>query len=232
MKIMNDFEKNGFAIFSFELTKNIIFLQEIFENNYLTKFTESASTNRRVIKLFAEDPSVKSFFINNNLLQHIKGLGVNYPVCCGPIVTHFTSLDSTGNGFGLNYHQDYPSMGSSINSVIVWTSLFDTTKDTHSISIVPGSHKLGVLPGVQSDNGYLVNKEYTKQAIILEIKAGNVLVMSPFLVHATYINPNCKEKYKLSLSTRFDDLNDPSWKIRTFVNAYSTLVDREIYLKK
>ena len=101
-------KKNGFAIFSFELTKNIIFLQEIFENNYLTKFTESASTNRRVIKLFAEDPSVKSFFINNNLLQHIKGLGVNYPVCCGPIVTHFTSLDSTGNGFGLNYHQDYP----------------------------------------------------------------------------------------------------------------------------
>ena len=66
---MNDFEKNGFAIFSFELTKNIIFLQEIFENNYLTKFTESASTNRRVIKLFAEDPSVKSFFINNKPIE-------------------------------------------------------------------------------------------------------------------------------------------------------------------
>lgn len=227
--LMNSFEKNGYAIFDankkFMATKFINLFSE-----YRDKFTDNAAVNRNIIRLFANEPLVRSFFNDDYLIELIRKLGIKHPIFCGPVVTHFTSNDLTGSGFGLPYHQDYPSMGGSKNSIIVWTSLYDTDESTHGISVVPKSHLNGLLPGEQTNAGYLVSEKVSTQATQLKIKAGEILVMSSFLVHSTFVNPNT-EKEKLSLSARFDDFNDEKWEKRGFITAYSTSVDRNVYLK-
>ena len=52
--------------------------------------------------------------------------------------------------------------------------------------------------------------------------------MSSFLPHKTFVNPGF-EGWKLSISQRFDDLNDHEWALRGYKNAYTIAVDREMY---
>ena len=54
--------------------------------------------------------------------------------------------------------------------------------------------------------------------------------MSSYLPHRTFVNKNF-EGWKLSISQRFDDLNDVDWAKRGYENAYETKVNREMYLR-
>ncbi len=155
-------------------------------------------------------------------------VGCRSPVFCGPVVSHYTHTDLTGNSYGLPWHQDYPSMASSSNSVIVWISVNDCSLQTHSIEVAPGQHTKGVLPGVQRDNGYILNDQVFANSQVLKIFVGDVLLFSPYLPHRTFMNPVSSE-YKLSFSRRFDDLDCPFWPARRFANAYNICVDRNLY---
>lgn len=64
---------------------------------------------------------------------------------------------------------------------------------------------------------------------ILTIKTSQILFMSSFLPHKTYVNPNTS-KSKISLSRRVDDFGCKEWSKRDFVNAYGNQVDRQLYL--
>ena len=226
---MNSFDKNGYAIFDADKKFMAIKLRNLF-SEYRNKFTDDIAVNRNIVKLFANEPLVRSFFNEEYLIGLIGKLGIKHPIFCGPVVTHYTSNDLTGSGYGLPYHQDYPSMGGSKNSIIVWTSLYDTDERTHGIYVVPKSHLAGLLPGEHTNAGYLVSEKVSNQATQLKIKAGEILVMSCYLVHSTFVNPNA-ENEKLSLSARFDDFDDEEWEKRGFVTSYSTSVDRNAYLK-
>ena len=229
--MINNFESQGYCLInSSHLRDRMAEIKFVFEKNYLSKFTEDPIFNRQIIKLLTNDVLVKSFYLSDEIINEIKKTGIRYPISAGPIVSHYTGRDLTGGGYGLGFHQDYPSMAGSKNSVIVWSSIYDTNPNTHGISVVPSSHKSGLHPGAQTDKGYLVDRVDQSNARFIHLRAGDILLMSSYLLHATYINPEAKAP-KLSLSARFDDFESQEWQKRGYISAYSTAVDRNAYLK-
>lgn len=200
-----------------------------FEQRFRARFTPDASRNRNIIKLLAEDIEVKRFFCSDELIGCLKAhVGIVEPVQTGPIVTHYTAADFTGNNYGLPYHQDWPSMGTSARGIIAWTSIGNVGRDGPGLRIVPGSQLRGLWAGTQTDSGYVLDDQEIAGALDIEVEAGQIVLMSPFLVHRTRTSEN--PGWKLSLSCRFDDFACDSWDRRNFVSAYRTTVDRSVYL--
>jgi hypothetical protein len=88
----------------------------------------------------------------------------------------------------------------------------------------------GLWPGEQTDSGYVLDDQEIDDALDIEVEAGQVLLMSPFLVHRTRTSDQAG--WKLSLSCRFDDFACEVWNRRNFVSAYRTAVDRTVYLSE
>ena len=229
--LLKHFDEFGYCVLDSGLA-NTDSISALFESKYKSKFCADIKFNRNLLKCFANEPIIRRIFLEGKLFDMLRVLNIKHPLYTGPIVTHYTSLDQTGGGYGLDLHQDWPSMATSDKGVICWTSLFDTTLDTHGITVVPGSHKQGCLPGMQTDMGYVVEEKYLDKRKNLEVKKGSFLFMHPWLVHATYVNEQCDaNSYKLSISTRFDDFECHQWKKRGFRNAYVGSVDREMWTK-
>lgn len=119
-------------------------------------------------------------------------------------------------------------MGTSTRGVIAWTSITDIGQSGPGLRIIPGSHLHGLWPGRQTESGYVLDQQEIDGFQDVEIEAGQVLFMSPFLVHRTRTSPS--SDWKLSLSCRFDDFDCREWERRSFVSAYRTTVDRQVYL--
>jgi ectoine hydroxylase-related dioxygenase (phytanoyl-CoA dioxygenase family) len=231
MKIIDgDFEQDGFLIVAaHDSQAQMQAIRERFEARYLSKFRDDPTRNRNVIKLLAEDIAIKRFFCSADIVSVLHGqLKIAEPVQTGPIVTHYTASNTTGNNYGLPYHQDWPSMGTSTRGVIAWTSITDIGTSGPGLRIVPGSHRLGLWPGTQTDGGYVLEQQEIEGFRDMEIEAGHILFMSPFLVHRT--RTSATSHWKLSLSCRFDDFGCEEWDRRNFVSAYKTAVDRQAYL--
>jgi ectoine hydroxylase-related dioxygenase (phytanoyl-CoA dioxygenase family) len=231
MKIIDgDFEQDGFLIVAaHDSQAQMQAIRERFEARYLSKFRDDPTRNRNVIKLLAEDIAIKRFFCSADIVSVLHGhLKIAEPVQTGPIVTHYTASNTTGNNYGLPYHQDWPSMGTSTRGVIAWTSITDIGTSGPGLRIVPGSHRLGLWPGTQTDGGYVLEQQEIEGFRDVQIEAGQILFMSPFLVHRT--RTSATSHWKLSLSCRFDDFGCEEWDRRNFVSAYKTAVDRQAYL--
>ena len=230
--VEGDYLGDGFTIVeSQEIDLKINTLTKEFKK-FKNYFDDNTTKNRNILKRFSDSYLVNNFFSSNCLLTVLKELfGLKIPVFCGPIVSHFTSNNKTGMGYGLPYHQDWPRMASSKNSLIIWVPLRDCNKNSHSIAILKGLHKNGLLLGNQSDHGYKINitNDMYNNEKILTVKTGQILFMSSFLPHKTYVNPNTS-KSKISLSRRVDDFGCKEWGKRDFFNAYSNQVDRQLYL--
>jgi hypothetical protein len=226
------FNKQGYVVaHSDPLQAQVKELKSAFEKKFANRFGSDPLTNRNLIKRFADSTELASLFSSDELLTLVHSLGLLSPVYCGPVVSHYTHGDLTGNSYGLPWHQDFPSMAASSNAVIVWISVNVCNIMTHSIEVAPGRHAQGLLLGEQKENGYVLSEQTFENSRVLEIEAGDVLIFSPYLPHRTYVNPSSKD-YKLSLSRRFDDLDCPLWPERKYANAYGVSVDRNLYLSK
>lgn len=227
--LQSKFQSDGYVVaHSFALKEFVNELKFVFEAKFQSRFYSDLKTNRNLLKRFAESIELAQLFSSPELVELVFALGLNSPVYFGPVVSHYTSNDLTGNCFGLPWHQDFPSMGSSANSVVVWISVNDCNSMTHSIEVAPKQHSKGLLLGEQTDNGYVLNDQTFAGSVVLDIKAGDVLMFSPFLPHRTFVNPS-SNAYKLSFSRRFDDLDCIHWPKRYFANAYVVSVDRKLY---
>jgi len=229
----DDFFKFGYCILDDKASKIKVNKVKQYFNNYLFELLddENIDKSRNIIKRLSDLPITSEIFTNKSLINALYNLGIKQPTFCGPVTSHYTSNSKIGGSFGLPYHQDWPSMASSLNSVICWVSLTDCDKDTHSIEIVPGSHINGLYDGVNKPNGYFINDKFDNKSKILNIKCGQILIMSSFLVHRTHVNSKY-DGWKLSISRRYDDMTCKAWLKNNFVNAYSTSVDRNLFLGK
>ena len=221
------FTKDGFIIIEDdEIQDRISGLKYKFENSFLDT-AGKPSMNRAKIGLFAKSIAV-SDFINGVCTNNI--MPFDNPVYSGRCVTHYTSNNSTGNSFGLGWHQDYPSMASSKKSIIMWTSLTGCGLDTHGLELIQGSHKNGLYSGEISQHGYLVDEKNLPDLprVVPLLTKGGIIIFSSFLVHRTHVNPEYKG-HKIAFSQRFDDMDDQAWADRGYPTAYNISVDRELY---
>ncbi|MFN3237965.1 MAG: phytanoyl-CoA dioxygenase family protein [Pseudomonadales bacterium] len=239
--MMNDiktrFDKDGFLQLSMKGADSelLVKLRAHARRLYLDRFDDSVTHNRSLVKALAGDIIVNRLFFSDTVTACLHELGLKAPVQLGPVATHYTSNNKTGNEYGLALHQDYPSMASSLNSIVIWISLFEAGQHAHSMEVFPGSHSSGLLPGKQTETGYIIDPEVTDSlgvTKIIDTSEGEMVMFSPFLAHKTYVNSECgHEAYKLSLSTRFSDIADAHWEENEFCNAYQTVVDRSLYKK-
>ena len=228
---IEQFATEGYCVLTNKVLRDhILSLRDRFKNNYATRFGDDAHHNRNLIKRFGDSLDVARLMAAPELEDAIRSIGLIEPVFCGPVVTHYTSHDVTGKSYGLPYHQDWPSMASSRNSLIVWLNLTASGPDSHGIEMAPGFHTQGLLDGVQEVDGYVLKDQSFENGIVPVVDVGNIVVMSAFLPHRTFVNPDYMG-WKLSLSRRFDDLACIDWQRRHFVNAYGTTVDRDLYLR-
>ena len=225
--IKSDFNNNGYAVISDgELMKDLSELKIIFDLKIKSKIAKHAAP-RKLITLFTNLPEVRDFI--SKLASIVEQLDIE-PVYCGPSVTHYTSNNEIGRSSGLDWHQDFPSMASSKSSLIVWTSLTESGASTHGLEVLPRSHAQGVLPGKQSEEGYVLDLTAAKlgQSKIISLPNGGIVIFSSFLAHRTFVNSSFSGE-KIAFSQRFDDFHDQEWHGAGLPNAYGNKVDRSLY---
>jgi hypothetical protein len=134
-----------------------------------------------------------------------------------------------GGYFGLTSHQDYWSVQGSLDGVVVWIPLVDVDKETFPLEVVPQSHLRGVLP--LRDPTYQspeIASDHLKENDFLpiEVQRGDVVFMTLFTVHRSSLKGTAG-KFRVALSTRFDNGGEQTYIDRSYPTAYIRNVHRE-----
>jgi hypothetical protein len=217
-----------------------IFLRQFIEKKYLSKCTlEDISDeifNDFLYRLFDEDIeclsncgkqiqhliSLHSLSLQNKVIDLLNKTGVETPIISTRPVLYFNhpKLAKQKVFHTVDAHQDWRSMQGSLNSVVIWIPLVDINKDLGALEILPGSH----LDGLRTDhvdNGFgmvnLSNEEKDK-LISIEIKTGDALLFSSFLIHQS--GNNITNKPRWSCHFRYNDLEDSTFITRKYAHPY------------
>jgi ectoine hydroxylase-related dioxygenase (phytanoyl-CoA dioxygenase family) len=128
-------------------------------------------------------------------------------------------------------HQDWRSMQGSLNSVVIWIPLVDINKDLGALEILPSSH----LDGLRTDhveNGFgmvALSKVEEDKLISIEIKTGDALLFSSFLIHQS--GYNITDKPRWSCHFRYNDLEDSTFINRKYAHPYIYKPSEELITK-
>jgi|ACXJ01.1.fsa_nt_gi ectoine hydroxylase-related dioxygenase (phytanoyl-CoA dioxygenase family) len=135
--------------------------------------------------------------------------------------------------FGLVPHQDFPSVQGSLNGAVVWIPLVNVDKNNFPLEVIPRSHLRGLAPMIShgASTWEVDPKWYDQnQFLPVEVNVGDVIFMSMFTIHRSSKNGTLGS-FRLAISTRFDDANEPTFIERSFPTAYIRSVRREQFLE-
>ena len=217
-----------------------VFLNQFIQKGYLTNCTledlSEEAFNNFLYRLFDEDiqcltnsgkqiqhlVSLHSLSLQNKVMELLKQTGVLEPIISTRPVIYFNhpKLAKEKVFHTVEAHQDWRSMQGSINSVVIWIPLVDINKDLGALEILPGSH----LAGLRTDhveNGFgmvALSKEEEDKLISIEIKTGDALLFSSFLIHQSGINITDNPRW--SCHFRFNDLLDKTFITRKYAHPY------------
>jgi len=233
----NFFDENGFIIlkdfFPREYVEKIKSSAErIFEIQF-NQFGIEGSFTEKMIKLFTEHEEV---FINcgkiiqsglielyklpleEKLLNLIKDIGIGFPNLCTRPVLFFNHPKLAKEEFYYKTppHQDWSSMQSSLDSLVVWVPLVDVSRENGSILIWPKTHKSGQLE-FKSIGGF-ASVEASGEYVQPKMSVGDIAIFSTFLVHSSgeiYDN-----SIRWSCHYRYTNMLDEDFINRGFPNPY------------
>lgn len=134
--------------------------------------------------------------------------------------------------FGLIPHQDFPSVQGSLDGVVVWLPLGDVDRANFPLEIIPRSHLRGLLPMIshgESTSEISPDHYNDDEFFPVEVEAGDVIFMSMFMIHRSSKN-GTPGRFRLAMSTRFDNADEPTFIERAYPTAYIRSVHRELYL--
>lgn len=140
------------------------------------------------------------------------------------------SLKIPGGYFGLNVHQDFPSVQGSLDGFVVWIPLVDIDKKCYPMEVIPHSHTRGILPSFEHiDSNWIVRPEAYKEKdfIPVECGIGDVVFMSNFTVHRSSTTGD--DRLRLACSTRYDNAKEKTFVERTYPTAYLRSVHRGLF---
>ena len=196
-------------------------------NNDLDRYK---STLRQVNKLF----SIQKLVTADPIIHFVKALGLEILSFPTDSVFHCMAgeLLIPDGYMRLKAHQDWPAMQSSLDSVIVWSSLMDiASKRKFPLEVIPGSHRNGLLPGITHDHVYEVAPDCYDSAKFTPIlvERGDVIVFSSFLIHRTGVGG--ANELRLACSTRYENVVEKTNVQRAYPSIHRRIVDREIKTK-
>ncbi|MCC7519162.1 MAG: phytanoyl-CoA dioxygenase family protein [Verrucomicrobiae bacterium] len=151
---------------------------------------KGATLNYRKIQDLEHDPLFLEYMqrpIFRDVCERVYGKGV--PIGCFRAM--FMNKPAR-KGTWLPWHQDRWNFLDRDPLLTVWTALDPCTAANGCVQVIPKSHKLGLLnPGHLS--GFLtpeLAKEHcpSEKAVLLELKAGEVVLLHNWLLHASDVN--------------------------------------------
>jgi ectoine hydroxylase-related dioxygenase (phytanoyl-CoA dioxygenase family) len=167
-------------------------------------------------------PSIHALGCLPALSLCLKDLGLHFPVFSTRPVCHFAShkLQITG-GYNLTPpHQDWRSVQGSLDSVVVWIPLQNVGTTLFPLEIIPGSHHYGLFKSEEDIFGHRVAPDQISEDdfITLDLKEGDVLIFSQFLVHKT--GDGTVDDVRIALSYRFNNAAEATFIERNYPNPY------------
>ena len=131
--------------------------------------------------------------IEERLIQDLKNIGLEFPNLCTRPVLYFNhpKLAKQEVYYKTPLHQDWPSMESSSDSVVIWVPLIDVNEENGAVVFYPKSHKLGVLP-FKMNGGFAEVEidEISYPPIQPNLNVGDIAIFSTLLVHKSGIIKN------------------------------------------
>jgi ectoine hydroxylase-related dioxygenase (phytanoyl-CoA dioxygenase family) len=237
MQLKNELHDKGFIIIkNFFPKEYVINLRKRAENIFqiqFDRFNYNGSFKENMIQLFNENQEV---FINcgkiiqsglielyqlpleKNIIDLIKNLGISFPNLCTRPVLFFNhpKLAKEEYYYKTPPHQDWPSMESSSDSLVLWVPLVDVNDQNGSILIWPETHKKGLLP-YQSIGGF-ANVEVDNNYIQPSLEIGDIAIFSTFLVHSS--GDIINDTIRWSCHFRYTNMLDQDFINRGFPNPY------------
>ncbi len=236
-QLINQLDSDGYVIIKKFFNKDYINnlrekAKDIFKIQF-EKFGYDGTFNENIIKLFQEQEST---FINcgkiiqtglielyklpveENLIKLIKSLGISFPNLCTRPVLFFNhpKLAKEEYYYKTPPHQDWISMESSLDSIVLWVPLVDVNKVNGSILIWPKTHKNGPLP-FKSIGGFAsvdINGDYIQP----ELEIGDIVIFSTFLVHSS--GDILNDSIRWSCHFRYTNMKDNDFIDRGFPSPY------------
>lgn len=236
-RLKNELHDKGFIIIkNFFPKEYIINLRKKAENIFqiqFDRFNYNGSFKENMIQLFNENQEV---FINcgkiiqsglielyqlpleKNIIDLIKNLGISFPNLCTRPVLFFNhpKLAKEEYYYKTPPHQDWPSMESSSDSLVLWVPLVDVNDQNGSILIWPETHKKGLLP-YQSIGGF-ANVDVDNNYIQPSLEIGDIAIFSTFLVHSS--GDIINDTIRWSCHFRYTNMLDQDFINRGFPNPY------------
>jgi ectoine hydroxylase-related dioxygenase (phytanoyl-CoA dioxygenase family) len=147
-------------------------------------------------------------------------LGLEAPVICTrPVLCfHTRQLAKDEVFYKTPPHQDWRSMQGSLNAVVVWVPLVDVDEKLGALRVLPGSHRDGLRDSEPDEWFRHIEGLRPEDFISIEVKAGDALFFSAFLVHAS--GDNVTDAIRWSCHFRYNDLAEPTYRARGYPVPY------------
>jgi ectoine hydroxylase-related dioxygenase (phytanoyl-CoA dioxygenase family) len=163
---------------------------------------------------------------NDKLINKLKELGIEFPnVCTRPVLFfNHPKLAKEQQYYKTPLHQDWPSMQSSMDSVVVWIPLMDVTPENGAVIFYPKTHKLG--PLVDKLNGGFAeiiventNVDLSQYPSIQpNMNAGDIVIFSTLLLHESGDIEN--DSIRWSCHFRYTNMLEQDYIERGFPHPY------------
>lgn len=237
MQLKNRLDEEGYIIIRDFFKKDYVNLikkqsENIFEIQF-QKFNYTGSFDDKIIRLFNEHQNI---FINcgkiiqtglielyklpleTKVINLIKSLGITFPNLCTRPVLYFNHPKLAKEKFYYQTppHQDWSTMESSLDSLVLWVPLVNVNKENGSILIWPKSHKNGALS--YKKIGGFASVETSGDYIQPILEIGDILIFSTFLVHSSGEISN--NTIRWSCHFRYTNMLDKDFIERGFPNPY------------
>src|SRR5690606_25293337 len=146
--------------------------------------------------------------LNSKIIELLHQVGLQNPVVSTRPVLYFNhpKLAKKKVFYKVDAHQDWRSMQGSLNAVVIWLPLVDINKDLGALEVLAGSHFHGLRTD-HIENGFgmvKLDKKEESQVSSIEVKTGDILLFSSFLIHQS--GDNITDKPRWSCHFRYNDL--------------------------
>ncbi|MEY2792179.1 MAG: hypothetical protein RJA76_171 [Bacteroidota bacterium] len=167
--------------------------------------------------------------VNPDLINLLKDLGLQVPNMCTRPVLFFNHPDlaKKEHFYKTPLHQDWVSMLSSDDSVVVWLPLMDLDIAHGPVIFYPETHKMGPLTNT-IENGF-AEVDFDRAAhkrVQVPLKRGDVVIFSTFLVHESGQITN--NEIRWSCHFRYTNMEDPTFVNKGFPHPYVYRPDQEL----
>jgi phytanoyl-CoA hydroxylase len=184
----------------------------LFQNNFDT-FLNCGKQCQHIIDLW-------KLSLDDKIINIIHFLGVKIPIISTRPVLFSNSkyISKTDMNHTVPPHQDWASMQGSINSIVCWIPLVDIDQKLGSIAIVPASHTCGLLSNEKKESFGLVDKFNDDDFKSCDVKQGDAIFFSSFLVHKS--GDNITNNIRWSTHFRYNDLDEKTFVENGYPHAY------------